>query len=254
MKKISTKICLETASKNNKFQTEKLRLSGYDLTVLAENCSMADIVFLLFSGELPSCGEDKKLLETLMVLQSLLSPRHPASRAAMNAGISKTNTEHILPIALLAIGGEQSGAAEVSQCWNFIEQHQGEDVASLVNTLVTDCADKKKHIAAGFGQSYGEVDPLATQYFKQLLAIKPQGKSMSWVSDLLVELSKQQLGILNVGVAACVFHELSFGARESIALYQFLSAPGLMAYGLEQSHKPVSAIPMLEDSDYELIE
>ena len=46
MKKIATKICLEKASENNSFQTEKLYLSGYDLEDLAENSSMAEIVFL----------------------------------------------------------------------------------------------------------------------------------------------------------------------------------------------------------------
>ena len=107
MKKIATKICLEKASENNSFQTEKLYLAGYDLEDLARNSSMTEILFLLYGGELPSHSENKKLLEVLMVLLSLPSPRHVASRAAMNAGICKTNAEHILPISLMAIGGEQ---------------------------------------------------------------------------------------------------------------------------------------------------
>ncbi len=252
LNKITTKICLETPSSGNPFQTEKMHLSGYDLAELAKQCSMADIIFLLFSGELPSSEENKTLLEALMVLYALPSPRHPAARAAMNAGISKTNTEHILPIAMMAIGGEQSGAVEVKHCWDFIEQHCGSPVAPLVAKLSADCGDKKQHLAPGFGQSYGGIDPLSGQFFKQLLSIKPAAKSLQWISDLLAELSTHQIGILDVGVVAAVLHELSFGARESIALYQLITAPGLMAYGLEQSHKPVSAIPMLKDDDYEL--
>ena len=63
MKKITTKICLEKASENNSFQTDKLYLAGYDLEDLAKNSSMAEIVFLLFGGELPSNNKNKKLLK-----------------------------------------------------------------------------------------------------------------------------------------------------------------------------------------------
>jgi len=252
MKKIATKICLEKPSEKNSFQTEKLYLSGYDLEDLASSSSMTEIMFLLFSGELPSLKEDKKLLEVLMVLLSLPSPRHVASRAAMNAGICKSNAEHILPISLMAIGGEQLGAIEVKNCWEFIASNIDKPVAAVATQLLANWSDKEKHIAPGFGQSYGEVDTLSTKFFKQLLAVKSNGKTMKWVQRLSVELGSHQIGILDVGLAACVFHELSFGSRESIALYQFLRAPGLMAYGLEQTHNPVSAIPMLEDSQYEL--
>ena len=252
MKKIATKICLEKASENNSFQTEKLYLAGYDLEDLARNSSMTEILFLLYGGELPSHSENKKLLEVLMVLLSLPSPRHVASRAAMNSGICKTNAEHILPISLMAIGGEQLGATEVRNCWEFIENNIDNPPEVVASKILANWIDKEKHIAPGFGQSYGEIDILSTRFFKQLLAIKPSGKTMKWVQKLIVELEKHNVGILDVGLAACVFHELSFGSRESIALYQFLRAPGLMAYGLEQTHNPVSAIPMLEDSQYEL--
>ena len=252
MKKITTKICLETSHVKNKFQAEKLHLSGYDIELLADNSAMSDVIFLLFSGELSACKEDKKLLEMLMVLLSLPSPRHVASRAAINAGICKANAEHILPISLMAIGGEHLGAAEVKSCWDFIEKYKSTPATEVAAMLIDKNVDTKKHLAPGFGQSYGDIDFLSTSFFLKLLKNKPNGKTMVWVNQLNIELEKSQFGILDVGLAACVFHELNFGARESIALYQLLRAPGLMAYGLEQTHNPVSAIPLLEDSQYEL--
>ena len=244
---------METPCDENPYQTEKLHISGYNIEELADKCSYTDMIFLMFTGELPKKNEDKELLKTLQILLSVSSPRHPAARAAMNSGICKTNEEHLLPISLMALGGNQSGALEVKACFNFINTHMTKPATQVADDFAKLWFNKHQHIAPGFGQLYGEPDKLSQSFFSKLSKIKPEGKTIKWVSSFITQLKEHNAGALDVGVAACIFHELSFGARESVGLYQLLRAPGLLAYAMEQTHKPISAIPMLEDEQYELI-
>lgn len=251
--KASTRICLETPCEENPYQAKKLYVSGYDIEELADKCSFIDMVFLLFTGELAQTPEDRKLLKTLQMLLSVASPRHPAARAAMNSGLCKANEEHLLPISLMALGGSQSGALEVKNAINFINENVENSAEQTADKLTKLRLNNHKHIAPGFGQLYGDSDLLSNTFLEKLRKIKPEGQTIKWVSSFITHLEKHNLGILDVGVAACIFHELSFSARESVGLYQLLRAPGLLAYAMEQTHKPISAIPMLEDDQYELI-
>jgi len=251
--KASTKICLETPCDENPYQAKNLYVSGYDIEELADKCSYIDMIFLIFTGELPKTSEDKELLKTLQVLLCVSSPRHPAARAAMNSGICKTNEEHLLPISLMALGGSQSGALEVKECLNFINAHITNSASQVADQLAKSWINKHEHVAPGFGQFYGEPDKLSRSFFSKLSKIKPEGETIKWISSFITQLEKHNAGILDVGIAACIFHELSFGSRECVGLYQLLRAPGLLAYAMEQTHKPISAIPMLGDDQYELI-
>jgi citrate synthase len=110
--RIVTKIWDEEASEYNPYLAEHCRCHGYDLIELIQKRSFVDVFFLMVMGELPN-KDQAKLLETLMT--GLINPgtRHPASRAAMNAGVGKTNAAHILPISLNVLSGEHLGGNEV---------------------------------------------------------------------------------------------------------------------------------------------
>lgn len=241
-----TKICLEQASDTNPYICTKQYLSGYDTLDLASNVSFIDVLLLLFKLELPS-KEERQLLEVLMIGLINAGPRHPASRAAMSAGISKANTEHILPISLTVLGGSQGGAIEVGEAYKFIQSNQNQEVDDLVKQSSDIEGDR---FAPGFGKIYGEKD-LFIQSLGNLIQTKFQtGKCFNWAIKLSEKLSANNSGLLDVGLAAAVFCDLRIGHRESIALYQFVRAPGLIAHGLEQTHRPINDIPLLEDSNY----
>ena len=248
----STKICYEQPCEDNPYQAEKLYVAGYDIEDLTQSHNSIDLIFLMFTGDLSKTPEDKSLLQSLQTLLALPSPRHPAARAAMNSGICKTNEEHLLPIALMTLGGSQSGALEVKAAMEFIKANISVDPKRLADDLAKHWLDKKSHIAAGFGQLFGDPDKLSLSFFNKLSNIKPQGKTIRWVNEFITQLAKYNAGILDVGLAACIFHQLSFSSRESVGLYQLFRAPGLLAYAMEQTHNPLSGIPMLGDDQYEL--
>ena len=118
----ATKIWCETPSDDNPYIASRALCHGYDLIELMQNRSFVDVFYLLFRGELPSV-EDSRLLEQLMIGLINPGPRHPATRAAMNAGVGKTNPVHILPIAASVLGGNYLGGGEIEQAIRFFRKH-----------------------------------------------------------------------------------------------------------------------------------
>lgn len=110
--KTVTRIWDEQPEEQNPYLAKHCRCHGYDLLELMQKCTFSEVMFLLFRGELPS-KEQARLLDALLVAFINPGPRHPATRAAMNAGVSKTKAPHILPIALSVLGGRYLGGEEV---------------------------------------------------------------------------------------------------------------------------------------------
>ena len=123
--KVNTQICLEIPDNTNPFICSEQYLAGYNTLSLAKSSYFVDVLLLLFNLDLP-LKHEKHLLETLMIGLINPGPRHPATKAAIAAGLSKTNPEHILPIAASTIGGERGGAKEVFLSHQFIKQHLNE--------------------------------------------------------------------------------------------------------------------------------
>lgn len=117
-----TRIWDEQASEQNPYLARSCRCRGYDLADLMEKRSFIDVLYLLLRGGLPT-KDQAELLETLMIAFINPGPRHPATRAAMNAGVGKTYTAHILPIALSVLGGDHLGGNEVAEAMLFLKNH-----------------------------------------------------------------------------------------------------------------------------------
>lgn len=233
----SSQITEEIATAHNPYLAAQQRICGYDLLELIQKCSFSDVLFLLLTGELPQAAQSQ-LLQQLQIALCNAGPRHPATRAVMTAGVSKARPEHLLPIGLQVLGGERQGAAAVATAWQALQQRLQQHT-----NLPT--------IPAGFGQLYGEADPLMADLLGQLASLPGAGHALALCQQLQQQLQPQQHGILDVGLCAAVCLDLGIGQRESIGLFQLLRAPGLLAHGMEQTHLPITASPLLADEDYE---
>lgn len=263
----STELCLEVSADENPFLTEKRYLAGYDIEALTSKVSYIESLYLLFKQELPT-PQQTALLNALFVALMNAGPRDEAVRASMAAGVSKTRAEHLLPIGITVLGGANNGAQTVEQAYYFIEQQIDEsksDNGSLnikqLDNVMTKLLDKipdanninlelTTQYCPGFGQHYGDIDELTARLSQSIFEIIPNSIVFSWCQIFNRKLNKYNLGINPVGLAAAVFLELKLGARESIGLYQLLRAPGILAHGMEQTHKPITSIPMLKDEEY----
>ena len=248
----TSNIFYEKPNENNPFVAEESYIFGYNTLELARKKSFADVLLLLFTGELPN-NEDSKLLDALLVGLINPGPRHPAVRAAMTAGVSKSNSEHLLPIGLMVLGGEDNGAKEVENSMAFLQKNTNNS-SIFNNTKCKDIcfANGDVKIAPGFGSLYGQRCPITHQLANHLSGLSEKYVYLNQIHQQIIELPSSNIGWLPTGLAAAAFLDLGIKPREGIGLYQLLIAPGIAAHGFEQTHKPLSSMPFLDDSQYEL--
>jgi len=254
--KVQTDIFLEEPTAENPYIAQSSYIHGYNVLELAQQTSFSAALLTLFRGELPTIRQER-MLSTLLIGLMNLGPRHPAVKAAMVAGVSKTNAEHLLPIGLSVAGGKQNGAGEVFDAMVFIRESQGQAVTELVEKLLNDRAVRGEqgeiHLAPGFGDHYGGIDEFCAQLsllVKDACEELSDFPALAWAFELASELNKQGYGWLKTGLVAAVFCELGISARQGIGLFQLICAPGIFAQGVEQMHKPITAIPMPADEQH----
>jgi len=249
---IVTKIWQEVPSEDNPYIASTCKCHGYDLLELSEKCSFAEVLYLLLLGELPNPNQ-AKLLETLMVGLINPGPRHPATRAAMNAGVGKTDPTHFLPIGLSVLSGAHLGGKEVEESMRFLRHNQKNVPEKVVVDLLQDSSlhtEGDRHIAPGFGSRFGSIDPLPRKIASLCAPLAEKDKALNWGLDFAEALSKRNMGWLSTGVAAAVFCDLGFHPRAGGGLFQLINAPGLLAHGLEMANKSISAMPFLDEDHY----
>ncbi|MCP4107424.1 MAG: citrate synthase [Desulfobacteraceae bacterium] len=247
-----TRIWDEQALEGNPYLAEHCRCRGYDLLELMEKRSLVDVLYLLLRGELPS-RDQARLLETLMVAFINPGPRHPATRAAMNAGVGKTYPVHILPISLSVAGGDYLGGGEVAEAMLFLKKHLKADPAKIATDLLDNTTPPEKgdwHIAPGFGCRFGGTDPLPQEIAVKLAALPGNGRALQWGSAFADALKPHGMGWVSTGVCAAAFLDLGFVSRTGPGLFQLICAPGLLAHGLELATKTINAMPFIDEEHY----
>lgn len=246
-----TRIWQETPSGENPYLAEHCRCHGYDILELAQKRSFAEVLFLLFQSELPSL-EQARLLETLLIALINPGPRHPATRAAMNAAVSKTHTQHLLPIGLSVLGGAHLGGAEVLASMRYL----AENLKRLPEEVARECLVAPRpslgdfHPAPGFGSRFGGIDPMPGQMAALLASLPGASRALAWGEGFAEALAPYCMGWLVPGVAAAVFHDLGFSPWAGGGLFQLACAPGILAHGLELADKPITAMPFLDEEHY----
>jgi citrate synthase len=252
VEKTATKIWQEIPVQDNPYIAETCRCHGYDLIELMQKRSFVDVLYLLFRGELPTANE-ARLLEQLMIGLINPGPRHPATRAAMNAGVGKTDPVHILPIALSVYGGDYLGAGEIESAMQFLRQGRKNDPAQYAQTLLeqeSPPAEGDWHIGPGFGSYYGGIDRMAAKLGEHLAKLAGDTATLEWGCAFVKILNGRDLGWLSTGVAAAVFTDLGIPPRQGAGLLQIIAAPGLFAHGIELANKPRTAMPYISDENY----
>ncbi|MCE3252664.1 MAG: citrate synthase [Cellvibrio sp.] len=254
VERTATRIWSEQPSDDNPYIATHALCHGYDLFELMEKRSFVDVFYLLFRGELPT-KTDATLLQALMIALINPGPRHPATRAAMNVGVGKTDPAHILPIASAILGGEFQGGGEVEKAMRFLRKQQNTDPLKFAqflsqqnNEAHADTSDGSA--LPGFGRHHGGVNLLANKIALRLLEHEGAGPALHWGCRLAAQLEPRGIGWFTTGIAAAVFADLGFQPRAGGSLFQLLGSPGLVAHGLELANKPITAMPFVSDENY----
>lgn len=254
--RIVTRIWQEEPLPENPYLASRCRCHGYDILELMRKRSFVDVLFLLLNGELPT-PKQSELLEALMIGLINPGPRHPATWAAMNTAIGRTNPAHILPVSMAVLGGDHLGGGQVEAGIRFLLKEQKNDPANCAAGLLNaqsppDSGDW--HIAPGFGSRYGGIDPLPQKIAAKLFRLPGSGSALSWGCGFVDAIKTAKLGWLTTGVAAAVFCDMGFHPRAGAGLFQLISGPGLLAHGLEMANKPMTSMPFLDEKHYVIAE
>lgn len=247
----ATKIWKEEPSAHNPYLAEECLCHGYDLIELMEGRSFVDTLFLLFQGELPTPSH-ARLLEMTMVAFCNPGPRHPATRAAMNAGVGKTSPAHLLPIGLNVLSGSHQGGQEVEEAIRFLRKHAGDLPNEIALALLAPNRPENGdfHLAPGFGSRFGGIDPMPKKVADILAAHHPSGPTLQWGKVFAETIRPDNMGWLSTGVVAAVLCDLGFHPQAGAGIFQLICAPGILAHGLELANKPISAMPFLDEEHY----
>ena len=250
--RVATRIWQEVPADHNPYIAESCLCHGYDILELARKRSFSDVIFLLQLGELPTDSQSQ-LFETLLVSLINPGPRHPATRAAMNAGVGKTDPAHILPISQSVLSGDYLGGGEVSASMTFLMENRKKKADQVAHELISALerpAEGDWHIAPGFGSRFGGIDIVPERIASLLMTLPGKGPILDWANAFVKPLHEHSLGWLTTGVAAAVFLDLGFHPRAGAGLFQITSSPGLLAHGLELANKPRTALPFPDDDHY----
>lgn len=245
--KVKTKIWKETDSRNP-YVTEKAACYGYDLEELTRKVSYPEMLYLMYRGELPD-SDAAELFNALIVAFINPGPRDNGSRAAVQAAIGKTDTLHVLPIALSIFAGEQSGAKFVNDSMRFFVRAGKRSVAENIG-LLNGLEDRRTH---GFGSTYNDKDVLAASLLETLCELAGAGDSLAIALKINSELESFEYGIMRHGVFAAAMADLGFLPKHVPALFQLINAPGILAHGLEYVGKPRNQVPFLSDEYYDIV-
>lgn len=253
--RIKSKITYEVPSDDNAFLVKETRIHGYDILELMEHYDYQDVLYLLFKGELPNQAS-KKLLRLLSVFLINLGPRHASARAAANAGVGRTDVNHILPIAIMGMGGSYGGSKEVENAMRFILKNYDSAPVKIANTCLehTQKIDSEDWIIApGFGTDFGGQSPLLIQVKDKLLKASPQTGYLNWANQFVQHLpSDKNCGWRLASIVAATLLDLGFPARQGAGIFQLLASPGAFAHGIEFADQPITEIPFLKDEYYEI--
>lgn len=246
-----TRIWCEQPSPDNPYLASRCLCHGYDLMELAGKRSFVDVLFLLFIGELPT-RQQAALLETLMIAFINPGPRHPATRAAMNGGVGRTQAAHLLPIGLSVLSGSHLGGEEVVLAMKYLRRNRDNDPRALAQKLLGEprASSGDCHLIPGVGSRFGGIDPIPRQLAALIAKMEARGETFRWGSQFVEEVTPHGLGWLSTGLTAAVLCDLGFPPLSGAGLFQLISAPGLLAHGLELINQPVTAMPFLDEEHY----
>ena len=251
--KAKTKIWKEFASNNHGYLTDRVACYGYDIIELMQaGYTQSDMTFLLMQGELPT-PDQRQLFDALGVFLCNPGPRHPATRASMEAAVSKTHVQHLLPISLTVLGGDRA-AGRVEGIMRYLRLNRRKDPAELAETLISLYEGPKNdtEIAPGFGPYFEQRESLYAHYAANI-KIQFSNQTLTyldWIIAMDHALEITPCGMKSTCLAAAIFLDLGFHPRMGAGLFQLLSAPGLLAHGLEMANQPISAMPFVTDEFY----
>lgn len=248
---IPTKIWQEEGSESNPYIAQNAICYGYDFEEILDQLSYVESLYLMLTGRIAT-AKQSQLLELCLKMFITPGPRHPATRAAMNAGIGRTDVTHILPISLSVLSAEYLGSKEVGSSMRFIQSNFNLAPQLVVDTISRSLCEESPNPLPGFGKVFNDVDILTLKNVKRVNQLGLSLTYFDWCEKLVKAMQTLELSWLPTGLVAAIFLDLDLDYRTGIGLFQMMQCPGLIAHGVEKANKPLTDMPFVSEENYDI--
>ena len=232
-----------------KVEPNKLSVRGYKLDELMGKVSYAQMVYLLFKGEMPSQNVGK-MIETILVSSVDHGTTPPSVLSALTVASTGAPLNAAVAAGILSISKFHGGAIE--DCMRILQQ--GMEVVNTENKTMEEAAKQiiseyrsvKKRLS-GFGHRVHTNDPRTPKLFGIAQELGIAGDYVQ-LAQTFVAVLKESTGKhlpLNVdGAIAALLCEMDFDPVLANAFFMIARVPGLVAHIYEEKtrQKPMRKI------------
>lgn len=232
-----------------KVEPNKLSVRGYKLDELMGKVSYAQMVYLLFKGEMPSQNVGK-MIETIFVSSVDHGTTPPSVLSALTVASTGAPLNAAVAAGILSISKFHGGAIE--DCMRILQQ--GMEVVNTENKTMEEAAKQiiseyrsvKKRLS-GFGHRVHTNDPRTPKLFGIAQELGIAGDYVQ-LAQTFVAVLKESTGKhlpLNVdGAIAALLCEMDFDPVLANAFFMIARVPGLVAHIYEEKtrQKPMRKI------------
>ena len=234
----------------------KVNIRGYELTQLMGEISFGDMIYLLFSGDLPEKNEGK-MIEAILVCGAEHGLATPSSNAVRSAASCGVPLQAAVAAGIISLGDYHGGAIE--KCAQMLQeniQHAKESgVTEAAMDIVSEKREKKERI---MGYGHGIHQPVDPRVNKILELEKAYGihtdhfELALGIESALQESLKRTLPLNVDGAIAAVISDIGIDWRLGKAFFFLARAAGLTAHAYEQAtqERPMRRVYKWNDVNY----
>ena len=230
---------LQWKSAITKVEPNRLAVRGYKIDELMGQVSYAQMVYLLFKGEMPS-EKVGKMIETILVSSVDHGTTPPSVLSALTVASTGAPLNAAVAAGILSISKFHGGAIE--DCMRILLQamdvvkNENKSLEEAANQIISDYRAVKKRLS-GFGHRVHTNDPRTTKLFKISDELGISGDFVE-LAQTFVSVLKETTGKdlpLNVdGAIAALLCEMDFDPILANAFFMIARVPGLVAHIYEE--------------------
>ncbi len=232
-----------------KVEPNKLVVRGYRLDELIGKVSYAQMVYLLFKGELPSPNVGK-LIEAILVSSVDHGTTPPSVLSALTVASTGAPLNAAVAAGILSISKFHGGAIE--DCMRILLEakalmdKQNMDYDRAAETIIKKFREEKKRLS-GFGHRYHTNDPRTKRLFALAEELGLAGDytklALAFVRKLK-EITGKDLPLNVDGAIGALLCELDIDPILANAFFMIARVPGLVAHIYEEKtrYKPMRKI------------
>jgi len=232
-----------------KVEPNKLTIRGYQLDKLIGNVSYAQMVYLLFKGEMPQ-ENIGKMIEAILVSSVDHGTTPPSVLSALTVASTGAPLNAAVAAGILSISKFHGGAIE--DCMHIL--HQGMeliredklDFDAAAAQIINEYRSVKKRLS-GFGHRYHTNDPRTARLFALAEELGVAGDYVTLARAFVTQLKTitgKDLPLNVDGAIASLLCEMDFDPILANAFFMIARVPGLVAHIYEEKtrYKPMRKI------------